>query len=178
MHKHWLHSILCCKKKGGLGRAKRSSAVENQLSKSFLFPELYRSASGPDVIDAALILSSLSLPLTHFYPNPFLSLPNRLSLFAYLHLPAHCYSLLPATPFLVHYIMFMWCPFQFLYLRYPLQWTHPTPPISLCDDCTNAFIGIVYCLPLWHLSAIWKINYLSNKTLNSKSSSVLCSVSA
>lgn len=57
-------------------------------------------------MDAALILPGLSLPLTQFYPNPRLSVPNHLSLFACLHLPAHCYSLLLATPFLVHF-MFM-----------------------------------------------------------------------
>lgn len=63
--------------------------------------------------DAALILSSLSVYLTDFYPNPFLSLPNHLSLFAYLHLPAHCYSLLPATPSQVHCAMFLWRSFHF-----------------------------------------------------------------
>ncbi len=73
-------------------------------------------------MDAALILPGLSLPLTQFYPNPCLSLPNHLSLFAYLHLPAHCYSLPLANPFLVHYIMFMWCAFHFFIsvIRYRL----------------------------------------------------------
>lgn len=70
---------------------------------------------------AALILCGLSLPLAQFYPNPCLSLPNHLSLFAWLHLPAHCYSLLLATPFLVHF-MFMWCAFHFFIsvIRYRL----------------------------------------------------------
>lgn len=74
-------------------------------------------------MDAALILSGLSLPLTHFYPNPCLSLPNHLSLFTYFHLPAHCYSLLLATPFLVHDVMFMWCAFHFFIsvIRYRLH---------------------------------------------------------
>lgn len=63
-------------------------------------------------MDVALILFCLSLALTHFYPNPCLSLLNHLTLFAYLHLLAHCYSLLLATPFLAHYIMFMWCAFH------------------------------------------------------------------
>lgn len=64
-------------------------------------------------MDVALILYGLSLPLTHFYPNPCLSLPNHLSLSAYFHLPAYCYSLLLATHFLVHNIIFMRCAFYF-----------------------------------------------------------------
>lgn len=91
-------------------------------------------------MDAALILSGLSLPLTHFYPNPCLFLLNHLTLFAYFHLPAHCYSLLSATPLSgsLYYVYVV--RFPFLYLRYPLQTPHPTPSISLCGDCTNAFI--------------------------------------
>lgn len=72
--------------------------------------------------------------------------------------------------------------FPFLYLCYPLQappyhsfyltarWLHQCIYGRLC-------IVTLHCLPLCHLSAISKINYPSNKTINSKSGSVLLFVS-
>lgn len=76
---------------------------------------------------------------------------NLLSLFAHLHLPVHCYSLLPAAPSLVHCIMFMCCAFHFFIsvIRYRLPFpTHSTWP---CHDCTSTFLED--CVSL-HFTAI------------------------
>lgn len=59
---------------------------------------------------------------------PFL-IPNHPSLFAYLHLPAHCYSLLLAAPFLVHCIMFMWYAFHFFISVIHYRLPSPNPSI-------------------------------------------------
>ena len=128
-------------------------------------------------------------PVAYRYPSlssiqiPAFSLPNHLSPFACLHLPAHCYSLLLATPFSGSlYYVYAVC-FPFLYLCYPLQ----APPsrttsISLCDDCTDAFIGdwvLLHCTVCHFATSLLfpEINYPSNKTINSKSGSVLAFVS-
>lgn len=45
------------------------------------------------------------------------------------------YVSIPGSLYYVYVVLFL-----FLYLRYLLQWPHPTPSTSQPDDCTNAFI--------------------------------------
>lgn len=141
-----------------LGKSEDKLSFAKLAFMSFLFPELLGLGARLEM-DVALILSRLSLPLTHFYPNPCLSLLNHLTLFAYLHLPAHCYSLLPATPFLARYIMFMWYAFHSFIsvIRYRLP-----IPLLLSHGAKIACVTL-HCLPLCHLSAISKKNQLSIK---------------
>lgn len=128
-----LHSLSpAIRQTGRPGESKGELSFAKPAFMSFLFPELHCSASGLDL--RWMLLSSspaYRLPLTQFYPSPCLSLPNHLSLFAYLHLPAHCYSLLLETPFLAHYIMFMWCAFHYFIsvIRYRL------PILLLLSHC-------------------------------------------
>lgn len=110
--KHVLHhctlSLSCYKHPGRPGSVQRSSAMLAFMS--FLFPVLGPRGSTWD--------RCCSHPLGAYrYPSltskslPF-SLPNHLSLFAYLHLPAHCYSLLLSGS---QYYVYTEC-FPFLYL--------------------------------------------------------------
>jgi len=100
-------------------------------------------------MDAVLILSSLSVSLTNFYPNPCLSLPNNLSLFAYLHFPAHCYSLLSWTPSRVHYVIFMWPSFHFLISD--IHYSYPIPlllTLGRFRQCVYCYVVLSATLPL------------------------------
>lgn len=129
-----------CKQTRRMGRSKEKLSFAKLALMSCLFPELQPPGLGARLsMDAALILSSLSVYLTDFYPNPCLSLPNHMSLFAYPHLPAHCYSLLPCDSISGSLCYVPVALFPFLYLMYPFQLPHPATSVSLLDDCTNTF---------------------------------------
>lgn len=113
-------SLPSYKQPGRPGRAKRSFAFLAFMS--FWFPELHCSSLGARLqMDAALILSGLSLPVTQFCPNPCLSLYQItcLSLFTSIFLPIaiHCSSQLPFW----FTILCLCGMLSFLYLCYVLQ---------------------------------------------------------
>lgn len=107
---------------------------------SFLFPELQCMASGLD-LRWMLLSSSLAYltPLSGLSKSLPLSVKSPVS----RCLPPSSCPLLFIAPcnslssslyyaYMLHFL--------FLYLSYPLQAPDPTPSISLCNDCTTAFI--------------------------------------
>lgn len=134
--KHVLHhctlSLSCYKHPGRPGRVQRSSAMLAFMS--FLFPVLGPRGSTWDRCCShplGLIATPHSLPKTclSLYQITCLSLLTSI----FLPIAIHCSSL-------VHNIMFTRSAFHFFISNIRYRLPFPTPPISLCNDRTNAFI--------------------------------------
>lgn len=134
--KHVLHhctlSLSCYKHPGRPGSVQRSSAMLAFMS--FLYPVLGPRGSTWDRCCShplGLIATPHSLPKTclSLYQITCLSLLTSI----FLPIAIHCSSL-------VHNIMFTRSAFHFFISNIRYRLPFPTPPISLCNDRTNAFI--------------------------------------